>query len=138
MRTILLAGAAAVLASVVAANAADLQRAPPVMPSKAPPFVAPPPDWTGFYIGGNGGGGWGRSGSDLGGHMDTSGGVAGGTAGYNAQLGNWVLGVEGDLDWSNIAARRTRRAAWAARSRTTGSARRAAAPATRSAASCLT
>jgi outer membrane immunogenic protein len=102
MRTILLAGAAAVLASVVAANAADLQRAPPVMPSKAPPFVAPPPDWTGFYIGVNGGGGWGRSGSDLGGHMDTSGGVAGGTAGYNAQLGNWVLGVEGDLDWSNI------------------------------------
>ena len=138
MRTMLLASGAVVLASAMAANAADLQRAPPVMPTKAPPFVAPLPDWTGFYIGVNGGGGWGRSSSDLSGHIDTSGGVAGGTAGYNAQFGNWVLGVEGDLDWSNIGGSSRRRAARAARCRTTGSAPRAAAPATRSAAFCLT
>jgi outer membrane immunogenic protein len=50
----------------------------------------------------NGGGGWGHSGSDLTGGFHTSGGVVGGTAGYNAQFGSWVLGVEGDLDWSNI------------------------------------
>jgi len=101
MRAILAMSAAAMLAAT-AANAADLRPAP-VMPTKAPPpIVAPLPDWSGFYIGVNGGGGWGRSWSDLSGGFNTSGGVAGGTVGYNAQLGNWVLGVEGDLDWSNI------------------------------------
>jgi len=100
MRKFLLAGAV-VLASAVAANAADLRPAP-AMPTKAPPFVPTVFDWTGFYVGVNGGGGWGRSRSDLSGRIDTSGGVAGGTAGYNAQFGSWVLGVEGDVDWSNI------------------------------------
>jgi len=102
MRKFLLASAA-VVASAVAANAADLRPAPaPVMPTKAPPFVSPVFDWSGFYIGVNGGGGWGHSRSDLTGGFNTSGGVVGGTAGYNAQFGSWVLGFEGDLDWSNI------------------------------------
>src|SRR5262249_49609144 len=30
--------------------------------------------------------------------FDTSGGVVGGTVGYNRQIGTWVLGVEGDID----------------------------------------
>src|SRR5262245_62063684 len=102
MRKFLLASTAVVLASAVAANAADL-RPVPVMPTKAPPFVPPPVfDWSGFYVGVNGGGGWGRAWSDLTGGFHTSGGVVGGTAGYNAELGSWVLGFEGDLDWSNI------------------------------------
>ncbi len=104
MHKFLLACGAALLACAVAANAADLRPAPaPVMPTKAPPvYVAPVLDWTGFYVGVNGGGGWGRAWSDLSGRMNTSGGVAGGTAGYNVQFGSWVLGLEGDADWSNV------------------------------------
>jgi outer membrane immunogenic protein len=102
MRKFLLAGAA-VLASAVAANAADLRLAPaPVMPTKAPPFAPPVFDWTGFYVGVNGGGGFGHSWSDLTGGFHTSGGVVGGTVGYNAQFRQWVLGFEGDIDWSDI------------------------------------
>jgi outer membrane immunogenic protein len=88
------------LASPLAANAADLQAQ---MPVKAPPYIAPEYDWNGFYAGINGGGGWGTSRTDLGGRFGTSGGVVGGTAGYNAQIGRWVLGLEGDIDWSNVS-----------------------------------
>jgi len=42
--------------------------------------------------------------SDLGsGSYGVSGGFIGGTAGYNWQAGPWVLGVEGDYSWANIA-----------------------------------
>ena len=34
--------------------------------------------------------------------IDTSGGVVGGTIGYNYQMGQTVFGLEGDVDWSNI------------------------------------
>jgi hypothetical protein len=45
------------LGTSLAANAADLPPAQPVY--KAPPAYAPPQfSWTGFYIGGNLGGGW--------------------------------------------------------------------------------
>jgi outer membrane immunogenic protein len=102
MRNILMAATvAAALAAPLAATAADLPR-PNAMPTKAPPFVAPEFIWNGFYVGVNGGGGWGRAWSDQTGHFDTSGGVVGGTVGYNAQLGRWVLGFEGDIDWSNV------------------------------------
>src|SRR5437016_1047173 len=101
MRGILLLSAA-VLAVSTSANAADLRPAP--MPTKAPPvaYVTPPFSWTGFYIGVNGGGGWGSSHSDLTGHTSTSGGMAGGTVGYNLQMGSWVFGLEADIDWSDI------------------------------------
>ena len=36
------------------------------------------------------------------GAFDTSGGLVGGTLGYNWQMGQVVFGLEGDLDWSNI------------------------------------
>jgi outer membrane immunogenic protein len=104
-----LVGTTAVLLVVTLATAqgADM---PAHLPPKAP-VVAPVPyfSWTGFYLGFNGGGGWGRSS-----HADTnfglvtpnfdlSGGLLGGTAGYNYQAGNAVLGLEGDLDWAKIS-----------------------------------
>jgi outer membrane immunogenic protein len=105
MKRILLGGLALALAAGTSANAADLPRAQPVVKA---PVVVPLTvyDWTGFYIGVNGGGGWGQSSFDgvtgTGGKFDTSGWVAGGTAGYNLQYGRAVFGVEGDVDWSNI------------------------------------
>ena len=65
-----------------------------------------PYNWTGFYVGINGGGGWGRSDWSnpfgTGSMSITSGGLVGGTLGYNYQMGQVVFGLEGDIDWSNI------------------------------------
>ncbi|HEU4660532.1 MAG TPA: outer membrane protein [Pseudolabrys sp.] len=84
------------------ATAADLGRA---LPTKAPEYVPPMYSWTGFYLGINGGGGWGTSSFSAPfttGSFDTSGGVVGGTIGYNWQTGPVVFGLEGDIDWSGI------------------------------------
>jgi outer membrane immunogenic protein len=88
------------LAAAGAAQAADLSVAPIY---KAPPMAAPPAyNWSGFYLGINGGGAWGTSNWDTIGGFNLSGGVVGGTAGYNWQLGHGVLGLEGDADWSSL------------------------------------
>jgi outer membrane immunogenic protein len=100
-----LAGAALLL-SPLAASAADMS-----VPVKAPvaPMVAIY-DWTGFYLGINGGYGWGSQDplAVLTTRFDRSsfnmtGGVFGGTAGAQIQKGHVVLGVEGDIDWANIS-----------------------------------
>jgi outer membrane immunogenic protein len=83
-----------------AASAADIRRRPP--PPAPPPYVTPIYNWTGFYIGINGGGAWGTSNWDSTGGFDVSGGLIGGTLGYNWQVNQVVFGIEGDLDWANI------------------------------------
>jgi outer membrane immunogenic protein len=93
-----LAAAVGFLGLVLAmpASAADLPRGSTY---KAPAYVAQY-NWTGFYLGINGGGGLG----DL--HWNglpsqqPVGGMIGGTAGYNWQgRGSpWVFGLEGDID----------------------------------------
>jgi outer membrane immunogenic protein len=95
-------------ATISLASAADLGRRPPP-PPPAPPVYAPLPyfNWTGFYIGINGGGAWGGSSQfDFPGSTSTSfhtsGWLAGGTLGANYQLGHLVLGLEGDIDASDI------------------------------------
>jgi outer membrane immunogenic protein len=88
------------LAAAGPARAADLSVAPLY---KAPPVVAAPAyNWSGFYLGLNGGGGWGTSNWNSAGGFNVSGAVAGGTAGFNWQMGHAVLGLEGDVDWSNL------------------------------------
>ena len=104
MKRVILAGvsAIAVVTMMSAANAADLPRRHAAMPVKAPEYVAAF-NWTGAYIGINGGGGWGRSNwSAIGTDFNTSGGMVGGTIGYNWQTGPAVFGLEGDLDWSGV------------------------------------
>jgi outer membrane immunogenic protein len=102
MKRVLLAlvGVAAFAGS---AAAADLP--PPAAQNyyKAPAYVQPY-SWTGFYLGINGGGGWGSSTWDVPatGRFSTSGGVVGGTLGYNYQFGQIVTGLEGDIDWADI------------------------------------
>jgi outer membrane immunogenic protein len=97
-------GALAVVTMTGAANAADLPRRH-AMPAKAAPAFEAPYNWTGLYVGINGGGGWARtSWSNTFGSTDAdfSGGLVGGTLGYNYQMGQVVFGLEGDGDWSDI------------------------------------
>ena len=94
----------AVLVALAAAGpalAADLSVAPIYKAPPAPP-VAPIYNWSGFYLGVNGGGDWGRSRWDSTGGFNVSGGMIGGTAGYNWQVGRAVFGVEGDADWTSL------------------------------------
>lgn len=94
------AGVVALLSIAGAASAADIPRRP--APPAQAPYYAPPYNWTGFYLGLNGGGAWGTSRWDSAGGFDVSGGLVGGTLGYNWQAGQIVFGLEGDLDWTNI------------------------------------
>ena len=106
MKRVILAGigALAVVMTMGAANAADLPRRQ-AMPAKAPIYTAAY-NWTGLYLGINGGGGWGTSewnnAAGTTGSFDMDGFVVGGTIGYNWQMNQLVFGLEGDLDWSNI------------------------------------
>jgi outer membrane immunogenic protein len=92
--------AMALVAAPFAATAADLARAVPLPPA----MVAPPLyNWSGFYLGINGGGAWGSSNwSPHAADVNVSGGQIGGTLGFNVQTGAWVWGVEGDFDWSGL------------------------------------
>ena len=83
-----------------AANAADLPRRH-AMPTKAPMYEAPY-NWTGFYVGINGGAGWGHSNWERSAPVSTPGGLVGGTVGYNYQMGQTVFGLEGDIDWADL------------------------------------
>ncbi len=105
MKRLVLAGigALAAVTMISLANAADLSNR--AMPAKAPAYVQTY-NWTGGYVGINGGGGWGRSDVSApftSGGFNTSGGVVGGTLGYNWQMNQTVFGLEGDVDWSNIS-----------------------------------
>ena len=59
----------------------------------APVVAAPITTWTGFYLGGNAGGGWATLDSD-----NNTAFVGGGQIGYNYQTGQFVFGVESDID----------------------------------------
>jgi outer membrane immunogenic protein len=90
------------------ASAADLAARPY---TKAPPMVAAIYDWSGFYVGANGG--WGSSrncwdflpvagGVTPEGCHDATGGVAGGQIGYRWQSAGWVFGLEAQGDWADL------------------------------------
>lgn len=99
------------LAAAAPAFGADLA-ARHQMYTKAPAPMAAVYDWTGFYIGGNGG--WGNSHDSwnflgLGafgpageGSHDGSGATAGGQIGYRWQMGQFVFGVEGQGNWADF------------------------------------
>src|SRR5438270_8294101 len=101
-------GLAALGLAAAPASAADLAARP--YTKAPPPIVAPIYDWTGFYIGANGG--WGQShgcvdfvtpaGTVAGGCADRSGGLAGGQIGYRWQTNQFVLGLEAQGDWAEI------------------------------------
>ena len=114
MRRLFLATAGLVaLAIATPASAADLAAHP--YTKAPPPVVAPIYDWSGFYIGANGG--WGSShkcwditnfpGATVvptfrEGCHDANGAVAGGQVGYRWQSASWVFGLEGQGDWADL------------------------------------
>ncbi|MGA3309417.1 MAG: outer membrane protein [Xanthobacteraceae bacterium] len=100
MKRVFLAGVALV-ALTGAAAAADLPPAPAPY-YKAPMYAPPSYNWSGFYLGVNGGGAFGSSTWDSTGSFNLTGGLVGGTIGYNYQIGHVVVGAEGDIDWSDI------------------------------------
>jgi outer membrane immunogenic protein len=104
----LLLGSIALGALMAAAPAIAADMAPSGPVYKAPP--PPPFSWTGFYIGGHIGAGWGDKhwysastapGLDQGLHH-VRGGLAGGQIGLNYQVGYWVLGIEADAAWADL------------------------------------
>jgi outer membrane immunogenic protein len=119
MKKILLGTVGLIALSLTApASAADIAARPI---TKAPPPPPPVYDWSGFYIGVNGGGGSSRKCWDLvsnafipGGAVTTfptpisegchtaTGGTAGGQIGYRWQASNWVFGIEGQGNWADF------------------------------------
>src|SRR3984893_12650504 len=92
MKKTLLAAALVTLAAP--AFAADYRRPP----EYADPLVAAPLfNWSGFYIGGHGGYGWGTGAGG-----SPPGFVGGGQLGFNYQIDRLVLGAEADISVSGI------------------------------------
>ena len=97
----------ALLASTGLAGAADIPARVPVRtPAAAPVAVSYVDNWTGCHIGINGGYGWGSLVIDVGG-ADVSvngfdGAVAGGQIGCLYQMNSFVIGIEGDGQWSDL------------------------------------
>src|SRR6187401_2732151 len=103
-----LLGAVALVSFAAPAAAADLAAGPY---TQAAPMVAAVYDWSGFYIGANGG--WGSSrncwdflpaggGAISDGCHDASGGTIGGQIGYRWQAGAWVFGLEAQGNWADF------------------------------------
>ncbi|MCK1720204.1 outer membrane beta-barrel protein [Bradyrhizobium sp. 141] len=105
-KNLLLAAVSLVALSATApALAADLAARPY---TKAPAMVAAVYDWSGFYIGINGGGGsadtsWNLVGFGSEGSHNSTGGTVGGQVGYRLQSGQFVFGVEGQGNWADFS-----------------------------------
>jgi outer membrane immunogenic protein len=94
------------------ASAADLAARP--YTKAPPPMMAAIYDWSGFYIGLNGGGAWSHKCWDVindgfgvipasaEGCHDATGGTVGGQIGYRWQASSWVFGLEAQGNWADL------------------------------------
>ncbi len=110
-RLTIVAAAAIAIGSAAPTIAADLP-ARPAPYSKAPTIVEAAYDWSGFYIGINGG--WGTSNNNWNadpfpgfpsgpeGSHNASGGTFGGQFGYRWQMASWVFGLEAQGNWADF------------------------------------
>jgi outer membrane immunogenic protein len=101
MKKILLSSVA-LLGLATGAMAADLpsRRAPAPIVAAAPIFT-----WTGFYVGVNAGYGWSNDDFDaiaLADDDDDGGFIGGAQVGYNYQIGSFVVGLEGDIQYADF------------------------------------
>lgn len=111
--TLGLLAATSLMGLATAASAADLRL-------KAPPPPPPVWSWTGFYIGGHVGAGWGTTEADINSiniagivalsgfsipvaQTQSNGFLGGVQGGFNWQFASWgVIGVEADASWTNL------------------------------------
>jgi outer membrane immunogenic protein len=113
MKKILLGATALVAIGITApASAADLGPRP--YTKAPPPMMVAMYDWSGFYVGLNGGGGWSHKCWDLVGDSlvrfpavadgchNATGGTVGGQIGYRWQASSWVFGLEAQGNWANF------------------------------------
>jgi outer membrane immunogenic protein len=112
-RVIILAAATIAVGAAAPAVAADLPARAPATYTKAPAIVQAAYDWSGFYVGINGGGAIGNAdwtldngGGDEGSHH-TTGGTVGGQFGYRWQMNSWVFGVEAQGNWADFTGSNT-------------------------------
>lgn len=105
-RSFVLAATFAIVSAQVAA-AAD-------MPTKAPAYAPLPYNWTGFYVGGQVGAGWYSTQTTnidgnvnfpagfVGNTINGSGLLGGGYAGFNYQINQFVIGIDGDYSFADL------------------------------------
>src|SRR5712675_714407 len=111
MKKILL-GAAVAMLGIAPALAADMA---PRYTKAPPPIAVAAYDWSGFYVGVNGGGVWSHKCWDFSGQAtarllvnvtegchDATGGTVGGQIGYRWQASSWVFGVEAQGNWADL------------------------------------
>jgi outer membrane immunogenic protein len=99
----LLTATAITTAGVSAASAADL----PMRSAPPAPIIAAAPifTWTGFYVGVNAGYGWSDDdfdAVDFADDEDDGGFIGGAQVGYNYQIGSFVVGLEGDIQYADF------------------------------------
>ncbi len=109
MKKLLLVTAAVItLGAAAPAAAADLPARAPAPYAKAPAMIEAAYDWSGFYVGINGGGATGNVDwnedlvGDEGSHR-VSGGTVGGQIGYRWQMSSWVFGLEAQGNWADFS-----------------------------------
>jgi outer membrane immunogenic protein len=106
-RQILLASVGAI--AIAIAGSAFAAEPPPV-------YLPPPPifTWTGIYIGGQVGYAWGTGANQFSGFIDDTfvstslggtpnGVIGGGHVGFNYQINQWVIGLEGSVDGTSLS-----------------------------------
>jgi outer membrane immunogenic protein len=104
---LLLTSAIVSLGLINMASAADLPARAPAY-SKAPAIVDVAYDWSGFYVGINGGGAtsrfdWNADGFGDEGSHNATGGTVGGQIGYRWQaMSSWVFGLEAQGNWADF------------------------------------
>ena len=99
-------GFVAVVTLIRPSLAADIVQPPPAL-TPSPPLVY---SWAGFYLGGQIGGAWSNSGYTLNNgagliesfNFNPDSVIGGGHVGIQGQWTNWVLGLEGTFNWTNL------------------------------------
>ncbi|MGY4199101.1 outer membrane protein [Bradyrhizobium sp. USDA 4520] len=108
MKNLLILTAAIALSAATPTFGADLAGQPVNIKAPTLPVVAPINDWSGYYIGLNGGWGsshncWNFNGVTSEGCHNSTGGTVGGQIGYRWQIFRTVYGIEGQGNWADFS-----------------------------------
>ncbi|WP_456640540.1 outer membrane beta-barrel protein [Bradyrhizobium sp. USDA 10063] len=107
-KLLLVTASIAALSAAAPALAVDLAAQPIYTKAPPPPVANAIYDWSGFYIGMNGGWGsshnsWDFAGVNSEGSQNASSGTIGGQIGHRWQMGRVVVGIEGQGNWADFS-----------------------------------